>query len=179
RGEALVFDTPADAAASEALLQWIREKAKCKIKAVVPTHFHVDCLGTLNIFHREGIPSYAYGPTVHLAKAREFFVPQHEFSDRTEMSVGAVKVEIWHPGAGHTSDNVVAYVPVDKTLFGGCLVKSVGAGKGNLNDADVAAWPTTAAALRNRYPELQTVVPGHGKWGGVELLAFTEKLFAE
>ena len=62
-------------------------------------------------------------------------------------------------------------------MFGGCLVKEVGAGKGNLEDANVATWPKTIRMLKAKYPDVKIVVPGHGKAGGAELLDYTVKLF--
>nr|WP_240935920.1 hypothetical protein [Hymenobacter sp. HDW8] len=44
-GEAIVFDTPATASASRELLEVIERQWKARVTAVVPTHFHDDCLG--------------------------------------------------------------------------------------------------------------------------------------
>src|SRR5690606_22317643 len=44
-GEAIIFDTPADDTTSLALINWVESNLKSKIKAVIPTHFHLDCLG--------------------------------------------------------------------------------------------------------------------------------------
>ncbi|MGE0492978.1 MAG: MBL fold metallo-hydrolase [Vulcanimicrobiota bacterium] len=82
-------------------------------------------------------------------------------------------------GRGHSFDNVVTYLPAEKVLFGGCLLKARGAGKGNLADADVAAWPTTVAAVRQAFAEAEFVVPGHGRWGGPELLDYTIEMFSQ
>ncbi|MBL7984465.1 MAG: MBL fold metallo-hydrolase, partial [Flavobacteriales bacterium] len=58
--EVVVFDTPTKDAASEELIAWIEQELHCRVKAVVPTHFHVDCLGGLEAFHAHGIPSHAH-----------------------------------------------------------------------------------------------------------------------
>ena len=62
-------------------------------------------------------------------------------------------------------------------LFGGCLIKELGAGKGNLEDANVAAWPQTVATLQQAYPATRVLIPGHGKAGGLELSDYTIQLF--
>lgn len=80
-------------------------------------------------------------------------------------------------GEGHTKDNVVGYFPEAEAIFGGCLIKESGAGKGNLEDANVAAWSATVKKLKRSYPRAKTVIPGHGKSGGRELLDYTIKLF--
>ena len=38
-------------------------------------------------------------------------------------------------GEGHTKDNIMGYFTEDQALFGGCLIKKVGASKGYLGDA--------------------------------------------
>ena len=71
----------------------------------------------------------------------------------------------------------MAYFPEDNVLFGGCLIKSVGAGKGYLGDANTIAWPGTVHKIKLKYPKTEIVIPGHGKWGGTELLDYTIELF--
>jgi len=66
--EVVVFDTPADDQTSEELINWIENTLHGKITAIVSTHFHDDCLGGLNAFHKHRIPSYAYKYTIDLAK---------------------------------------------------------------------------------------------------------------
>jgi len=66
-------------------------------------------------------------------------------------------------GEGHTKDNVIVYFPDDKVVFGGCLIKAVDAGKGNLEDANVAAWPETVRKLKRNYPDTKIVIADHGK----------------
>ncbi len=177
RGEAMIFDTPLDEASSQALISWLREEKKVKIKGVVANHFHEDCLGTRAVFHEAGIPSYANSTTIDLAKAEGYTVPMNGFDQNTQLEVGGESVECWHPGEAHTVDNIVAWIPKEKALFGGCMLKSVGATKGNLADANVGAWSSTIQEVKNKYPDLKWAVPGHGDSGGMELLDFTIDLF--
>ncbi|RYD96645.1 MAG: MBL fold metallo-hydrolase [Sphingobacteriales bacterium] len=82
-------------------------------------------------------------------------------------------------GAGaFTQDNTVGYFAKDAVLFGGCLVKELNAEKGYLGDADTAAWPATINKLKQAYPGIKLVIPGHGAAGGKELLDYTHDLFA-
>ncbi|NBO59268.1 MAG: MBL fold metallo-hydrolase, partial [Chitinophagia bacterium] len=48
KNEVIIFDTPTHDKAAEELIQWIENKLGSKIKAIIPTHFHNDCLGGLN-----------------------------------------------------------------------------------------------------------------------------------
>jgi len=176
-GYALVFDTPAEIDAAEELISWIKTALNSKVKAVMATHFHADCLGGLEAFHAKNIPSYAHQMTLKLAADKGFTVPMHGFQKAQRFTAGRKSVEVAYLGAGHTRDNVVAYVPSSRVMFGGCLIKEQGAGKGNLEDADTAAWPLTVQKLKVRYPDTKLIVPGHGAVGDRKLLDYTQKLF--
>jgi len=175
--EVIVFDTPTKDSTSEELISWITEELQCMIKAIVPTHFHHDCLGGLNAFHQHGIPSYAYTRTIELATATGAAVPQYPFTDQLVLQAGTETLITSFHGAGHTQDNVVGYFAKEKVLFGGCLVKEMKAGKGYLGDADTTAWSATVERVKKAYPEARIVVPGHGAHGGPELLDYTAQLF--
>src|SRR5690606_14830020 len=45
--EVIVFDTTTSDAVSKELIQWIKDTLESEIIAIVPTHFHDDCLGGL------------------------------------------------------------------------------------------------------------------------------------
>ncbi|MEB2782646.1 subclass B1 metallo-beta-lactamase [Algoriphagus sp. C2-6-M1] len=176
-GEALVFDTPANDEASLELLNWLENDQKAKVKGVVATHFHWDCLGGLNEFHAKAIPSYASNRTIELAKAASYPIPENGFKKKLILEAGNIEVINQFLGEGHTKDNFVAYVPSDKVIFGGCMIKEMGAGNGYLEDANVAAWPATVSKLKSTFPETRIVIPGHGKIGGTELLDYTIEMF--
>jgi metallo-beta-lactamase class B len=178
-GEALVFDTPADGETSEELIAWLETDQKVKVKGVVATHFHDDCVGGLDAFHAKGIPSYGSLKTNSLAKAEGNLVPENGFEEQLILTAGGLEVVTRFLGEGHTHDNVVAYVPVDQVLFGGCLIKEVRAGFGFLGDANTAAWSGTVINVKSTFPDVQIVIPGHGKVGNAELLDYTIKLFGE
>ncbi|SFB55259.1 subclass B1 metallo-beta-lactamase [Algoriphagus aquimarinus] len=177
-GEALVFDTPASDEASLELINWLENYQKVKVKAVVATHFHWDCLGGLNEFHAKGIPSYASDKTIALARAAGYPLPENGFKKKMSLEAGNIKVTNQFFGEGHTKDNFVAYVPSDKIIFGGCMIKALGVGNGNLEDANVTAWPATVRNVKSTFPETLIVIPGHGKIGGTELLDYTIEMFS-
>ncbi len=175
--EVIVFDTPTDDKSSEELIKWIIETLHCKIVAIIPTHFHDDCLGGLNAFHENDIPSYAYFKTIELAKENKMVVPKNSFRDSLVLKVGYDNVIATFFGEGHTKDNVVGYFPSDNVLFGGCLIKELEAGKGYLGDATIADWSTTVERIKKQYPNIKIIVPGHGEHGDKKLLDYTIQLF--
>jgi metallo-beta-lactamase class B len=179
KNEAVVFDTPANDTSTIELLNWIQTAAKSKIKAIIPTHFHEDCLGGLKAFHQYQIPSYANNLTITLAKAQQYTVPVNGFTDQLMLTVGGEKIYTRFFGEGHTKDNVVGYFPTDQILFGGCLIKELNATKGFLGDANIKAWPTTVENIRKSYPNVKIVIPGHGDSGNKALLDYTIRLFSK
>lgn len=177
RHEALVFDTPPDNPTSSKLISWITDQLHCTIKGIIPTHFHEDCLGGLQAFHQRGIPSYALNKTITLAKEHNYTVPQYGFAEELLLKVGRKSIQIKHFGAGHTEDNVIGFFPQDQVLFGGCLIKELGAGKGNLADAQVHNWSATVQKIKTAFPHVKLVIPGHGTPGNQTLLDYTIQMF--
>ncbi len=75
------------------------------------------------------------------------------------LDLGGVSVDIWHPGAGHTRGDTIAWVEAEKVLFSGDLVEyQAGVYTG---DAHLAEWPATLEALRGLQAE--AIVPGRGE----------------
>ena len=175
--EVVVFDTPTNNKSAEDLINFIEEKLNCKINAIVPTHFHDDCLGGLASFHKSKIPSFGNVSTIELAKTNNVVVPQNGFKDSLKLSLGNTYAVVKYFGQGHTKDNVVGYFPKENILFGGCLIKELQATKGYLGDANVGEWSSTVEKVKQQYPNVKIVIPGHGEIGGRELLDYTIKLF--
>ncbi|HET7734142.1 MAG TPA: metallo-beta-lactamase, partial [Paludibacter sp.] len=141
-GEAIVFDTPPTDSVSIQLISWIKNHTRASIKAIVVNHSHDDCLGGLAVFHCAGVPSYSSVLTRQLAQKdtqNKPTVPQHDFTKTLKLKIGKTTIVNYYPGEGHTHDNIVSYIPSVKVLFGGCLIKALGSGKGNLAETNVAA----------------------------------------
>nr|WP_295930626.1 subclass B1 metallo-beta-lactamase [uncultured Dyadobacter sp.] len=176
-GEAVIFDTPVNDATSAKVIRWVEDSLHCKVKAVIATHFHEDCVGGLKAFHAHGIPSYATNKTIALDREHKFPVPQKGFDNKLNLKVGKKSVVAAFYGEGHTRDNIIGYFPDENVMFGGCLIKEVDATKGNLADANVQAWSATVTEIKRKYPDVKVVIPGHGKIGDAALLDYTVKLF--
>ncbi len=75
------------------------------------------------------------------------------------IDLGGVKVEIWHPGSGHTRGDTIAWIEEEKVLFSGDLVEyEAGVYTG---DAQLEEWPATLEALKALKAE--AIVPGRGE----------------
>jgi len=175
--EAIIFDTPTNDKNSEELINWIKGTLKCKINAIIPGHFHDDCLGGLTAFDKNDIPSYANFKTIEFAKENNFNVPKNGFRDSLTLKVGDENVTAKFFGEGHTRDNIVGYFPSENVMFGGCLIKEIDASKGYLGDANVTDWSATVEKAKKEYPNVKIVIPGHGDYGDKKLLDYTISLF--
>jgi glyoxylase-like metal-dependent hydrolase (beta-lactamase superfamily II) len=82
-----------------------------------------------------------------------------EVPGKLTLDLGGVKVQIWHPGPGHTRGDTIAWVEEEKVLFSGDLVEyEAGVYTG---DAQLEEWPATLEALRALKAE--AIVPGRGE----------------
>jgi metallo-beta-lactamase class B len=175
--EAVFIDTPPDTVITIQLLDWFMNSyPDKKITGIIITHFHDDCLGGLTEFHKRGIKSYSHELTPRLAADNK--IPQIVFKDKTEITTGNERVICRYFGEAHTIDNIVAWIPGEKILFGGCMVKSLNSSKGNLADANVNEWANTVKKIKEEFISAEIVIPGHGNTGGTELLDYTLDLFA-
>lgn len=152
--KAIVFDTPANEEATSELIKIIQDSLKAEIVGVVVNHFHEDCLAGLKIFHQFNIPSYASEKTIALAKSKQFEIPQQGFKKKLIIDVSGDKVVNYYFGAAHTADNIVSYIPSERVLFGGCMVKALDAKKGNLTDADTKQWSHTIKKAESLNPKI-------------------------
>lgn len=177
--EAVIFDTPTDDESSEELINFLTQKLKSKIIAVIPTHFHNDCLGGIKAFNKHHIQAYASRRTIKILKEQGNKDGDiiSGFNDSLTLSVGDKIVVAKYFGEGHTKDNITGYFPVDSILFGGCLIKELNATKGYLGDSNIKSWPFTVVKLKGEYPQAKIVIPGHGNPGSKDLLDYTESLF--
>ncbi len=173
-GESILVDSGwRDADADAIVDEWQRMRMPPIARALI-THFHADRTGGIRALKKRGIPAYGNPLTIGLAvdNGLPAPLPLHDL-EKHPQRLG--RVEAFYPGAGHTLDNIVAWVPGDGVLFGGCLVKSITAGDlGNVDDARISDWHTTMRTLARRYRP-RHVIPGHGTIAG-DALAHTEAL---
>ena len=175
----IVFDTPTDNKSSLELIDFVTNKLKTEIIAIIPTHFHNDCVGGIEEFEKHNIQTYATSQTIELLKnnGQNFSKPVKEFDNSQNLNIGNKKVYVEYFGEGHTKDNIIGYFPEDNAIFGGCLIKKVRASKGYLGDANTDKWSETVRKIKLKYPKAEIVIPGHGKSGGTELFDYTIELF--
>jgi glyoxylase-like metal-dependent hydrolase (beta-lactamase superfamily II) len=172
---AYIIDTPWTKGETEELINWITSQGLI-IKSSVVTHFHEDASGGLPFLNKVGIITYATPLTNKLLNLEHKEKSSHEITTN-EFELVSNTIEIFYPGAGHSQDNIVVWLPKGKILFGGCFVKSINSkGLGYTGNASIKDWPKSIQKVINKYPDVDTVVPGHGKVGGLNLLKHTAQL---
>lgn len=175
--EAYIFDSPANKTATSELIEWLQNDMNITIKGVVFNHFHEDCTTGIDIYRKEKIPTIASKKTAELMLKDSLPEPNLLFSDITKLTLGNKVIINKFFGEAHTIDNITSYFPEEKILFGGCQIKSLDAKKGNLADANIKEWSNTVSKIKEAYPEVKIVIPGHGDYGNIDLLDYTISLF--
>lgn len=176
-GKAVLLDTPATDSLTKDLVRWICDTLRSEIVAFVPNHWHADCMGGLAYLKSLGIESYANERTIQIAKSKNLPVPLHGFKDSLKLNLNGGVIICDYLGAAHTLDNIVIWIPSEKILFAGCMVKDLSSkGLGNTADGDLNEYPETIRKVLNKYRSAKLVIPGHGRFDGVELLKHTLKL---
>ncbi|MFZ5468990.1 MAG: MBL fold metallo-hydrolase [Myxococcota bacterium] len=174
--EVLLVDAPYDDVTTAAILNWVVHELGPLPSLAVTTHAHDDRSGGNAHLRAREIPIWASELTSGRLPAS--LRPDESFPSGAPLqkTLGGQTFEVFFPGAGHSPDNVVVWLPGSKVLFAGCLV--TGRSKlGFMGDADLDAWSGSLEKLRAY--DAAKVVPGHGPVGGPELIAHTQKLVAE
>jgi metallo-beta-lactamase class B len=175
--DAFLFDTPVSDSLTRELVSWLKEKMEIKITGFVPNHWHNDCMGGLGFLQHQNIESYANQMTIDIARSKNLPVPLHGFKDSLQLHLNGKAIDCFYFGSAHTVDNIAVWIPSEQILFAGCMIKSQDAQDlGNTADGDLAAYPKTIDKLKKKFPYAKIVIPGHGPFGGKELIDHTRTL---
>jgi metallo-beta-lactamase class B len=175
--QAFLFDTPWTDKQTENLITWIRDTMNVEIVGFIPNHWHEDCMGGLGYVHKQGIKSYANQQTIDIAKLKDLPVPENGFTDSLELKLGDRLIDCYYFGAAHSIDNIVVWIPSEQILFTACMVKEIHSKNlGNTADGDLISYPLTLIKVMKKFPTAKIVIPGHGEYGGLELIEHTLEL---
>lgn len=178
--KALLIDTPFTNEDTKILTDYIKNNLNANVEILIPGHYHDDCLGGMKHIHKIGAKSISSELTKSMCIKLGLPVPKISFKDSYQIDFHGDKVVCNYFGGGHTFDNIVVWFPKTKILFGGCLIKSMNSKTlGNTADSEIDKWDKTVEKVKKQYQNAVIVVPGHGKWGGTELLDNTIRLVKE
>ena len=169
--KAFLLDTPWNNEQTETLTEWIEDSLKAKVVGFVPNHWHEDCMGGLAYLKSKKIKSYANQMTIDIAKEKGLPLPETGFADSINLQLGKKDINCYYLGAAHSLDNILVWLPSEQILFAGCVLKGMEYNNlGFTGDGDVNEYPGTLNRVLAKFSNAKIVVPGHGNYGGVELI---------
>ncbi len=164
---------------TKTLLELIEREIGLPVYSAVATHFHEDRTAGARLMQERGIPFFASAATRRLTEAAGATPPAQtlDISERARGRTVLGPMVILYPGAGHTEDNLVVWLPDHKIIFGGCAVRAAGSKNlGNYADGKPEEWDDAMDRVIAAFPDATMVVPGHGAVGGPDLLRHTRAL---
>lgn len=167
--------------ATVALLEAVKAEVGKPVTKMVVTGFSSDRVSGVDAAEREGVEIFTHPETPTLAARRGFAVPNTSVAalkePKSRVKIG--NLEVMFPGPAHTPDNLVVYLPDTGVIYGGGLMRGAETKTlGNIEDADLTAWPEALRFIKAVYKDAKIVVPGAGKGGNISLPDHTLKLLA-
>jgi metallo-beta-lactamase class B len=173
-GKAFLIDSPVTVETTRDLLRYLSDSMKVNVVLFTGGHFHEDCIGGMAYLKEKGIKTFLNSRTKEKCIQYDLPLPDTTYDEKYFFNFEGIPVECRFPGKGHTVDNSIIYFPEQEIMFGGCLVKSnESTGIGNLKDAVIDQWKPTIEKIIKLYPSVKIIVPGHGSYGGKEMLTHT------
>lgn len=174
-----VFDAQATPAMAGQVIEKVRSVTDKPIKYVILSHYHAVRVLGASAYQPQGIIASQetsrlvaergqqdwdseYGRFPRLFQDADSIPgltwPTLAFNGEMTLSLGKREVKLMHLGAGHTSGDIVAWVPDADVMFSGDLIEYHSACY--CGDAHLRQWPQTLDKIRDLDPK--SVTPGRG-----------------
>ena len=175
----IVFDAQATPALANKVIERVRTVTDKPIKYVVLSHYHAVRVLGASAFHAEAVVSSTetrrlvaergqqdwdseFGRFPRLFQGSESIPgltwPTLTFEGEMSIFLGKREVRLMQLGAGHTSGDIVAWVPDAEVMFSGDLIEYHSACY--CGDAMLREWPSTLNEIRDFNPK--AIAPGRG-----------------
>ncbi len=175
----LVFDAQATPAMAKSVIERVRQVTDKPIKYVVLSHYHAVRVLGASAYQAQGVVASQetrrliaergqqdwdseYGRFPRLFRDAESIPgltwPTLTFEGEMSIWLGKREVRLMQLGAGHTSGDIVAWVPDAEVMFSGDLIEYHSACY--CGDAHLREWPMTLNEIREFNPK--AVAPGRG-----------------
>jgi len=174
----IVVDTKMDDAALE-LYNKAKLLAGKKPVLVINTHYHPDHIGGNKLYVGEQILAGGnYTEQSWIKEADKASLPTQWLKDREDIKIGDETVTVLNFGKNaHTESDVFVYLHKRKLLFAGDVVlnkqNTIIMGKGDPN-----GYLEAFEFLQKEF-DIEHVVPGHGAFGGKEVIVDFEQYFKD
>jgi glyoxylase-like metal-dependent hydrolase (beta-lactamase superfamily II) len=174
-----VFDAQATPGMARSVIEKVRTVTDKPIKYVILSHYHAVRVLGASAYAAEGVISSQethrlivergqqdweseFGRFPRLFRDAESIPgltwPTLAFKGEMSLFLGKREVKLMQLGAGHTSGDIIAWVPDAQVMFSGDLIEYHSACY--CGDAHLRAWPSTLNAIREFAPK--SVAPGRG-----------------
>lgn len=175
----LVFDAQATPAMAKSVIERVKTVTDKPIKYVVLSHYHAVRVLGASAYQAQGIVASSetyrliqergqqdwdseYGRFPRLFRDAESIPgltwPTLTFEGEMSIFLGKREVKLMQLGAGHTSGDIVAWVPDAEVMFSGDLIEYHSACY--CGDAHLREWPMTLNEIREFNPK--AIAPGRG-----------------
>ena len=172
-----LFDTPWDTTQFQPLLDSLRAKHGLPVKFCIATHWHNDKTAGLEYYSSKGITTLSTDRTDQLSRQHHEKRAANRMPTDTSISFGGYIFRVFFPGEGHTADNLVAWFPKEKILYGGCLIKGIDAENlGFLGDANKAAYAATLKTVQQQCANPRYIITTHSEGYSNKALQHSIKL---
>lgn len=174
----IVVDTKMDDAAKN-LYDKVKAMAGARPILVVNTHYHPDHIGGNKFYTGATVIAGAnYGKETWIKEAGEESLPNQWLKNRMDIKMGDDTVTIVNFARNaHTESDVFVYLHKRKLLFGGDVIlnkqNAIIMGKG-----DPLGYLQAFEYLQKEF-DIEHVVPGHGAFGGKEVLLDFDTYFKD
>ncbi len=179
----VVVDTLTSAKEARRFIRDIRKISDKPIRYVINTHYHLDHAFGNSEFDKMGatIISHAndrknlekagettlrnakeYGLTEEDMEGTRIVYPAITFTERMEIDLGDVKVELIYFGPSHTNGSIVVYLPQRKVLFAGDILFT--GYHPFLAEGDLEGWSSALDHMLRM--DVAAIIPGHGPVSG-------------
>lgn len=164
-----VIDTKMRSTAVE-LKNMVVQKAGSKKIKIINTHWHGDHVSGNVLYKKSEIIAGAYDSLAWVKENGKEVTPTIWIKDSLIINLNGEILTLINIGQGHTLNDLVVYLNKRKVLFTGDLVFN-GLHPFLMPDqgTNIKKWIDDLKFLKNRW-EIKTVVPGHGKIGGIEVI---------
>lgn len=171
------WDSEGNTDNTQRLLRWVADSLQQPVRLCIVTHAHEDRVGGIQALRKAGVRVVSTPLTAQKSVKLGYEAPEGILPNDTTFTIGHEPIRCYFPGEGHTSDNIVVWLPNQRILHGGCFVKSVAAfGMGNIADANLSEWTNSMRRVIDQFGTANVVVPGHEEWGDTKALDHTLRL---
>jgi glyoxylase-like metal-dependent hydrolase (beta-lactamase superfamily II) len=150
------------------------------VVAMLLTHAHPDHIGGLQLFKRAYPEATLYASKATADDLRNdtqgyqklsreilkdkapsgYATPDHVFGVLTRLEIGGLDVEAHELGPSEATSATVYYLPASGDMFGGDI--AINQMTDFLLEGRTKTWLAQIETLRNAYPDVKTLFPGHG-----------------